>query len=136
MPSHRLPASRRQILAMFGLAAVGAGATSAIVPRAQAQAGRKGGTMVVALPGDVEVINSSITTDIASSNMCGQVYSTVVRLDDDGNVQPYLAKQWEISPDGLTYTFRFFENITWHDGKPFTAEDVTWGLWNLSLIHI
>ena len=128
MISPHRPPSRRQILQMFGAAALAAGATST----AKAQAGRKGGTMVVALPGDVEVINSSITTDISSSNMCGQVYSTIVRIDDSGKVQPYLAKQWEIAPDGLTYTFRFFDNITWHDGRPFTAEDVAWGLWNVN----
>ncbi len=133
MPSRRLPASRRRILAMLGAAATGVGTAPIAFSSARAQAGKTGGgTMVVALPGDVEVINSSITTDISSSNMCGQVYSTVVRLDDEGNVQPYLARQWEISPDGLTYTFRFFDGITWHDGKPFTAEDVTWGLWNVN----
>ena len=66
----------------------------------QAQEIKRGGTMVVALPGDPEVLNSSITTDISSSNLCGQVYSTLVRLDNDGVVQPYLAKSWEISPDG------------------------------------
>src|SRR5262245_53931581 len=74
----------------------------------QAQDYKRGGTMVVALPCDPEVLNSSITTDIASSNLCGQVYSTLVRLDNDGVVQPYLAKSWEISPDGLTYTFHLF----------------------------
>ena len=97
-----------------------------------AQEIKRGGTMVVALPGDPEVLNSSITTDIASSNLCGQVYSTLVRLDNDGAVQPYLAKSWEISPDGLTYTFHLFDNVKWHDGKPFTAEDVAWGLWNVN----
>ena len=122
------PASRRRLLQLFGLAAVG----GTMTPTAFAQDGKKGGTMVVVLPGDVEVINSSITTDISSSNMCGQVYSTVVRLNDDGNVEPYLAKQWERSADGLTFTFQFFDNITWHDGTPFTAEDVAWSLWNIN----
>jgi peptide/nickel transport system substrate-binding protein len=93
---------------------------------------KPGGTMVVALPGDPEVLNSSITTDISSSNLSGQIYSTLVRLDNDGQVEPYLARSWEIAPDGLTYTFRLFEDVKWHDGKPFTAEDVAWGLWNVN----
>jgi peptide/nickel transport system substrate-binding protein len=116
-------------------AALFAAAISAalLVPwRAEAQEIKKGGTMVVALPGDPEVLNSSITTDISSSNLSGQVYSTIVRLDNDGVVQPYLAKSWEISPDGLTYTFHLFDNIKWHDGVPFTAEDISWGLWNVN----
>lgn len=38
---------------------------------------------------------------------------------------PDLAESWEISPDGLTYTFHLAENVTWHDGTPFTANDVS-----------
>ena len=84
---------------------------------AAAQEIKPGGTMIVALPGDPEVFNSGISTDISSSNISGQVYSTIVRLDNDGNVQPSLAKSWEMSPDGLTYTFHFFDDIKWHDGR-------------------
>src|SRR5215217_5353502 len=99
---------------------------------ARAQEVKSGGAMIVALPGDPEMLNSSMTTDISSSNISGQVYNTIVQLDQDGNVQPALALSWEISPDGLTYTFKFFDNIKWHDGVPFTAEDVSWGLWNVN----
>jgi len=96
------------------------------------EGGKDGGTMVVALPGDPPVINSTITTDISSSNISGQVYSTIVRLDRDGKVLPYLAKSWEISPDGLTYTFHLYEGIKWHDGTPFTGEDIAWSLINVN----
>jgi peptide/nickel transport system substrate-binding protein len=123
---------RRRVIVSLAAASVALALGLLPAESARAQQINKGGTLVVALPGDVEVINSSITTDISSSNMCGQVYSTIVRLDDNGNVQPYLAKSWEISPDGLTYTFRFFDNIKWHDGVPFTSEDVAWGLWNVN----
>ena len=46
--------------------------------------------------------------------------------DHDGSdkVIPRLAKSWKISDDGKTYTFNLQENVKWHDGKPFTAEDV------------
>ncbi|GAB4066683.1 ABC transporter substrate-binding protein [Ancylobacter sonchi] len=94
--------------------------------------GKDGGTMVVALPGDPPVINSAITTDISSSNISGQVYSTLVRLDANGKVLPSLAKSWDISPDGLTYTFHLYDGIKWHDGAPFSAEDVAWSLWNVN----
>lgn len=39
-----------------------------------------------------------------------------------------LAKEWEVSDDGLTYTFYLNEGVTWHDGKPFTADDVVYSL--------
>ena len=123
--------NRRTFMA---LALGGVFATGGLAFQAQAvpAGGKAGGTMVVALPGDPPVINSTVTTDISSSNLSGQVYSTIVRLDQDGNVQPYLAESWDITPDGLTYTFRFPSTIKWHDGTPFTAEDVAWGLWNVN----
>ena len=93
---------------------------------------KKGGTMVVVLPGDPPVINSAITSDTSSNNLCGQIYSTIIRLENSGKVIPYLAKSWDISADGKTYTFKFFDNIKWHDGTPFTAEDVAWSLWNVN----
>ena len=53
---------------------------------------KPGGTMIVALPGDPEVFNSGISTDISSSNISGQIFNTIIQLDGDGNVQPALAK--------------------------------------------
>lgn len=46
--------------------------------------------------------------------------------DHDGNndIIPRLAKSWEVSEDGMTYTFHLEENVTWHDGAPFTSKDV------------
>lgn len=38
--------------------------------------------------------------------------------------EPVLAESWEVSKDGLTFTFNLKKDIKWHDGKPFTAEDV------------
>ncbi|GHC78950.1 ABC transporter substrate-binding protein [Limoniibacter endophyticus] len=89
-------------------------------------------SIIVGLAGDPTLINSAITTEINSSVVGAQVYSTIVRLNYKGEPIPSLAKSWEISPDGKTYTFRFFEGIKWHDGTPFTAEDVAWSLQNLN----
>lgn len=44
------------------------------------------------------------------------------------NWKPDLAKTWEQSPDGLTWTFRFFDGIKWSDGVPFTCADAKWSL--------
>lgn len=47
---------------------------------------------------------------------------------DDWSPQPDLAEKWEVSKDGLTWTFQLRKNVHWHDGKPFTAEDVKFTL--------
>ena len=39
-------------------------------------------------------------------------------------MEPFLAKSWKVSDDKLTYTLNLRDDVTWHDGKPFTSEDV------------
>ncbi|MCX6043242.1 MAG: ABC transporter substrate-binding protein, partial [Caldilinea sp.] len=53
-----------------------------------------------------------------------QVYSTLMALDPDATPYPELAESYEISEDGLTYTFKLRPNVTFHNGDPFSAEDV------------
>jgi peptide/nickel transport system substrate-binding protein len=52
------------------------------------------------------------------------LYEGLVRIDRSGEVQPLLAKSWEVSPDGLTYTFRLQEGVKFHDGSTFDSADV------------
>jgi peptide/nickel transport system substrate-binding protein len=58
------------------------------------------------------------------------VYNTLVTLAPEyqsptlANIAPDLAEKWTISPDGKVYTFNLVKTVKWHDGKPFTADDV------------
>jgi len=54
------------------------------------------------------------------------VYDYLVDVDAANRIQPRLAKSWTVSEDGMTYTFALEENVTFHDGSAFTAEDVAW----------
>jgi peptide/nickel transport system substrate-binding protein len=56
------------------------------------------------------------------------IYNGLTRIDKDGAVQPDLATTWDISPDGLTYTFHLKTDVKFNDGTPFTADDVKWTL--------
>ncbi len=47
---------------------------------------------------------------------------------DFDHLRPELAKSYEISPDGLTITFKLRPDATWHDGTPVTADDIKWSL--------
>ena len=58
--------------------------------------------------------------------VANHVYDYLVDVDPQSNVVPRLATEWQASDDGLTYTFTLAEGATWHDGDPFTAEDVLW----------
>ena len=57
-------------------------------------------------------------------NMLLLQYDTLMQLDTDGVPQPWLASSVETSEDGLTVTMDLREDVTWHDGEPFTADDV------------
>ncbi|HVW92346.1 MAG TPA: ABC transporter substrate-binding protein [Devosia sp.] len=52
------------------------------------------------------------------------IFEGLTRIDQNGQVQPDLAKSWDISPDGLTYTFHLQSGVKFHDGTPFSADDV------------
>lgn len=52
------------------------------------------------------------------------IFSGLVRYDEKNEPIPDMATNWDVSSDKLTYTFHLKNNIKWHDGQPFTAEDV------------
>ncbi len=62
------------------------------------------------------------------------VYDPLVRYDENFEPAGCLAESWAASDDGLTWTFSLREGVTWHDGEPFTSEDVkfTYDLMNES----
>ena len=47
-----------------------------------------------------------------------------MKYDGDLNLVGDLAESWEVSPDGLTITFKLRKGVKWQDGAPFTAQDV------------
>lgn len=56
------------------------------------------------------------------------IFDGLTRIDKDGAVQPNLATSWDISDDGLTYTFHLKPDVKFSDGTPLTADDVKWTL--------
>jgi peptide/nickel transport system substrate-binding protein len=63
-----------------------------------------------------------------SQTMTRNVYEGLTSVDVDGTVVPTLAESWDVSEDGLTYTFHLQQGVTFHDGTPFTAADVAWSI--------
>ena len=61
-----------------------------------------------------------------ASNASWSLYDSLVWVDHDGKVQPALAESWEISEDGTEVTMKLREDVTFHNGAPFTAEDVVY----------
>ncbi|GAG56519.1 unnamed protein product [marine sediment metagenome] len=66
--------------------------------------------------------------DHVCRNVIVNIYDPLVFPSNKGEPQPCVAKSWDISPDGLTYTFFLQEGIKFHDGTELTAEDVKFSL--------
>jgi peptide/nickel transport system substrate-binding protein len=58
--------------------------------------------------------------------VANHVYDYLVDVDAQSRIAPRLATSWDVSDDGLTYTFELAQGVTWHDGSPFTAQDVVY----------
>ena len=65
----------------------------------------------------------------------GKIFDGLVTYDFDLNPKPQLATSWTVSPDGLKYTFKLREGVTWHDGKPFTSADAAFSILRLKQGH-
>ena len=83
-----------------------------------------GGNLIVGSTGSPTLFNPYYSTDTASGDIEGFLYNGLVTVDQ--KLQPVgdLAKSWEVSSDGLTYTFHLKDGVKWSDGQPFTADDV------------
>ncbi|OGP19293.1 MAG: peptide-binding protein, partial [Deltaproteobacteria bacterium GWA2_65_63] len=74
--------------------------------------------------GDVSGFLTAVTSDASSHAAAGYVFNGLVRYDKDLKLEPELAESWEISPDGKRITFHLRKGVKWHDGAPFTSDDV------------
>jgi peptide/nickel transport system substrate-binding protein len=83
-----------------------------------------GDTLIEASIAGISGLIPNITTDAASQEVGSLIYDGLVRPDRDLNWVGQMASSWTFSPDCLALTFRLRPDITWHDGYPFTANDV------------
>ncbi|MBF0216253.1 MAG: peptide-binding protein [Candidatus Omnitrophica bacterium] len=79
---------------------------------------------VTASISDARILIPFFADDTASAGICRLVFSGLTKIDKDLNVVGDLAERWDISADGLEISFFLRKNVNWHDGVPFTADDV------------
>lgn len=77
---------------------------------------------------DVDTFNPAMSSAAQNRQVGCLIYQGLVRVDSDYEIHPQLASSWEVSEDGLTYTFELQEGVTWTDGEPFDSEDVVYSL--------
>jgi len=92
----------------------------------EADDGEPGGVLIAGISGEPDQLDPHITTAYISFQVLENVYDTLVVPDVNGEFQPSLATEWEVSDDQLTWTFTLREGVTFHDGSDFTADDVVY----------
>ena len=85
---------------------------------------QKGGTIIYCDFSDAETLNPILFSDESSDMVCQMIFNALVQLDEQGTVMPDLAERWEVSADQKVFTYYLRQDVTWHDGEPFTAADV------------
>ena len=87
-------------------------------------------SLTVALAADVDSLHPSDYSTNIESQILDQVYDTLLYMDMSGSKdpEPRLAETWDVSDDGMTYTFHLRKDATFHDGTPVTAQDVVFSL--------
>ena len=106
------------------MACVAMAASLAVPSAAIAQEPKKGGTANVVIQPEPPGLMLGLVQNGPTQMVAGNIYESLLRYDFDLKPKPGLATKWDVSEDGKVYTFTLKQDVTWHDGKPFTADDV------------
>jgi peptide/nickel transport system substrate-binding protein len=92
---------------------------------------RRGGKLILAITTDPSTLNCGVESSQIVAVVTSSLYSGLVHLDEKSDPHPDLARSWDISDNGLVYTFHLRDNVKWNDGEPLTSADVKFSLENL-----
>lgn len=90
------------------------------------EAGEETKRLRVAVPTFPNAIDASIAAERNAQNVAWQMFDSLVFQNNDAEIEPALAKDWEVSDDGREYTFYLREDVEFHNGEPFNAEAVAY----------
>ena len=117
--------SRRALLAATAAMPVLMTAGQAL---AQGVTPKRGGTLTALLTPEPPVLVLGVNSQGPTLVCASKIYQGLLKYSPTLEPLPELAKSWELSDDKRTYTFRLQDGVTWHDGTPFTADDVTFSI--------
>ena len=109
---------------IFTVVAAFAVAIASMTSYVTADESKRGGTLRAALGQTPRHLNPAVQSGIVTGFPGAQLFATPIRYDEDWNPQPYLAKSWDVSDDGLTVTLHLQENAVFHDGVPIKSSDI------------
>ncbi len=108
---------------MLKAGALGVGLLS-VPASAFGQAPKRGGSFVSAQTTEATGLDPQLVPAFSRSRRSPMMYNQLVRFDPDMTPIPELAEAWQVSPDGLTWSFKLREGVKFHDGREMTSADV------------
>ena len=87
-------------------------------------AARGRGELRVLLPGEPRTLDPNTRLEEIPFLLAPSLFDSLVALDADGRLLPDLAERWEVKAGGTVYVFHLREGVRWHDGHPFSPDDV------------
>ncbi|MEK6420841.1 MAG: ABC transporter substrate-binding protein [Burkholderia gladioli] len=127
--------NRRQLLQLM-LAGTGSGllssanaaqALAAALPGSQL----RGGTLIANVTPEPAGLVAGINISSPAVVISASLFDGLLSYDNEYRPQPQLAESWVTARDGKSITFRLRKNVTWHDGAPFTSDDVKYSIENV-----
>jgi peptide/nickel transport system substrate-binding protein len=119
-----------QGLMAAGLTVSGATAILGSARDVKAMTPKKGGRLRYAwnLHGPDDTLDPALLSGGLDYVRARSYYNNLVQFNDDLSLRPDLAEEWDVSADGLEWTFKLRKDVEFHDGAPFTADDVVYTL--------
>ena len=81
-------------------------------------------SIIIQIVSEWSNLDPAVVNDLMGLSVVSQFFDGLLLVDKDNNLSPGLATRWEVSSDGLVYTFFLREGVTFHNGDPLTADDV------------
>jgi len=97
---------------------------AALFTTGTALAQQHGGILTASLFPEPPSLNPAVQQVQNTQVVAGKIFESLLTYSHTLEPQPSLAKSWQVSENRLTYSFQLQQGVNWHDGQPFTADDV------------
>ncbi|NEU65214.1 ABC transporter substrate-binding protein [Paenibacillus sp. ALJ109b] len=117
------------VLVLSGCGAAGNSNSAVQASGGEQAAGQaEGGNLTYALATSPDTLDPHRSGLAVTVRAIRTIYDNLVVQLPDGSIKPWLAKEWSVSEDGKSYTFKLREDVKFHDGTPFNADAVKFNL--------
>ncbi len=122
------------LLTILLVLSLAAGCSSGQQPAQQGETkdSSKKDSMVYNVAAEPQSVDPAFCSEIPGDQIIYNNFEALVRHDENNVIEPAIAEKWDVSDDGLVWTFKIRDNAKWYDGKPVTAGDFVYS-WRRTL---